>query len=70
VIGKTLGNEGPEFTFNAQIDLGDEIDGAFLVDTEIATEMRHLNFAGAYDRLDRGGEKNGRERIRHRWPAS
>jgi hypothetical protein len=70
VIRKPLGNERPEFTFDAKVDLRDEIDGPLLVDVKLAAEMRHLNFTGAYDRLDRGGEKNGRERIRHRLPAS
>ena len=54
---EAFGNQPPEHPLDRQIDLGDEIDGPLLVDTEIAAEARHLDVAGANDRFDGGGQK-------------
>src|SRR3954465_7537437 len=70
VVWKSRRDERTEFTFDPEIDFGDQIDRAFFVDPHGAAEMRHLNFSGADDRLDGGSEKDWRKRIRHRTPAS
>ena len=46
-----------EHALDGDVDLGDEVDRAFLVDLEIAAELLHLQLAGADDRLDRRGEE-------------
>ena len=68
VIGKALGDQRAEHALDGEVDLGDEIDRALLVDLEIAAEARHLQLAGADDRLDgRGRDTGDREPLRH-WP--
>ena len=57
VIGKSLGDHRAEHPLDGEVDLGHEIDGPLLVDLEVAAELRHLQIAGAGDRLDGGGEK-------------
>jgi hypothetical protein len=57
MIGKALGDEGTEHALDGDVHLRDEIDRAFLFDLEIAAELRHLELAGADNRLDRGGEE-------------
>ena len=52
----------------AHVDLRDEIDGALLVDAEIrGAEVLHLHAAGVHRRLDRGGEEDWWDGVRHRW---
>ena len=57
MIGKALGDHRAEHPLDRHVDLGDEIDRPFLVDLEVAAELRHLQIAGADDRLDGGREK-------------
>ena len=76
MIGKPFGDERAEHPLDRDVDLGDEIDRALLVDAEARRRTRHLDVAGASDGLDGGGEKEriGRDRrrspaaVRH-WPA-
>ena len=42
-----------------EIDFGDEVDGALLVDADAGTEPGPVNVAGADDRFDGGREKGG-----------
>ena len=53
VIGKALGDQRAEHPLDGDVDLGHEIDRPLLVDLEVAAELRHLQIAGADDRLDR-----------------
>ena len=63
VIGKALGDQLAEHALDGDVDLGDEIDRALLVDLEIAAELLHLQLAGADHRLDRRGrDRTGRDR--------
>ena len=62
MIGKPLGDQRAELALDLEVDLGDEIDRALLVDAHRAAEVRHLHVAGADDRLDGGREKDRRER--------
>ena len=57
MIGKALGDERAEHPLDGDVDFGDEIDRALLVDAEVAAELRHLQLAGADDRLDGRGEE-------------
>ena len=42
MIRKALGDELAEHPLDGDVDLGDEIDGALLVDADVAAEARHL----------------------------
>ena len=64
VIGKALGDQRAEHALDFEVDLGDEIDGALLVDAHARAELGHLQIAGAHDRFDGGGEKDRRVRER------
>ena len=70
MIGEPLGDHRAELALDLQIDLGDEIDRALLVDAHVGAEPGQLHLAGADDGFDGGGEIEGRKRIRHRSPAS
>ncbi len=63
VIGKAFGDERAKHFLDGDIDFGDEVDRAFLVDLHAAAERGHLHVAGAHDRLD--GRRH-EQRIRHR----
>ncbi len=62
MIGKSFADGRAESALHLEIDLGDEIDHALLVHAHLVAEVRHLNGAGSKDRLDGGGEIDGRER--------
>ena len=68
MIGKALGDELAEHPLDGDVDLGDQIDGALLVDAEVAAEPRHHGVAGADDGLDGGGEEQRIARGNH-WPT-
>ena len=70
MIGKALGDQLAEHALDGEVDLGDEIDGALLVDLKVAAELRHLQLAGTDDRLDRGGEKMAGRRATQAWRTS
>lgn len=55
MIGKTLGNHGAAHLLALDIDFGDEIDGAFLLDAEAGFAPGGLNGAGAQDDFAGGG---------------
>ena len=57
VIGKALRDQRAEHPLDFEIDLGDEIDRALLVDAHARAELGDLEIAGAHDRFDRGGEE-------------
>ncbi len=57
MIGKALRDHRAEHPLDFEIDLGDEIDRALLLDAHAGAELGHLEIAGAHDRLDRGGEE-------------
>jgi hypothetical protein len=57
MIGEAFGDEVAEHPLDREVDLGHEIDGALLLDVNIAAEARHLDLASANDRLDGGGQK-------------
>ena len=58
MIGKALGDQRAEHALDRDVDLGDEIDRALLVDRgRRVPKLRHLHVAGADDRFDGGGEK-------------
>ena len=70
VIGKSLGNHRAEPALDLDVDLGDEIDDALLVDAELAAEVRHLHLAGTHDRFDGRGEQERLRNVSHRTTAS
>jgi hypothetical protein len=70
VVGKTLGNHGAKPALDLDVDLGDEIDDALLVDADVGPEVRHLHFARAHDGLDGRGEKQWLRDLSHRRRAS
>ena len=70
VIGKPLGDHRAELALDLEVDLGDQIDRALLVDADVGAEAGQLDLAGANDRFDRGGEVLRWDRVRHRSPAS
>ena len=70
MIGKPLGDHGAESALDLDVDLGDEIDDALLVDAEVLAEMRHLHFARAHDGFDGRGEEQRCEGVSHRRRAS
>ena len=72
MFGKTLGDQGAELAFDGLVDVGDEVDGAFLVDLEIGgAEVLHLHAPGVHGHFDCGREENRGNRLRHRRrPAS
>ena len=55
---KALGNDRATHPLALEIDLGDEIDGALLVDAESGFAPRQLDGAGAEDDFGGGGEEN------------
>jgi hypothetical protein len=59
MIRKPLGDERPEPPLDGDVDLGDEIDRALLVDLEGAAEAFHLQIACEDDRFDGSGEIQG-----------
>src|SRR5688572_27509974 len=59
VVRKALGDHGAAQLLAFQIDLGDEVDRALLVDTEPGLPARHLDGAGAENDFSCGGEKDG-----------
>ena len=59
VIGKALGDQRAEHLLDFEVDLGDEIDRALLLDAHAGAELGHLEIAGAHDRFDRGREESG-----------
>ena len=52
MIGKALGDQRAEHPLDLHVDLGDEIDRAFLFDVEVA-RAGQLHGAGLHDRFDR-----------------
>ena len=62
MIRKPLRDQLAKHALDGQVHFGDEVSGAFLVDAERLTELRHLQFAGTDDRFDRGSEKDGTRR--------
>ena len=66
VTGESLGDHRAELPLDLQVDLGDQVDRAFLVDAHVAAEPRQLHVAGTNHRLDRGGQILGRDDLRHR----
>ena len=69
VIGKSLGNHRAETALDLDINLGDQIDDALLVDSELAPEVRHLHFAGTHDRLDGRRQQERLRNVSHRTRA-
>ena len=61
MIGKALGEDRAAHALALEIDLGDEIDRALLVDAEAGLAPRQLDGAGPQDDFDGGGEE---DRIR------
>ena len=59
VIGKALRDQRAEHALDFEIDLGDEIDRALLLDAHAGAERGDLHIAGADDRFDGGGEECG-----------
>ena len=70
MVGKPLGNHGAKSALDLDVDLGDEIDDALLVDAEVLPEMRHLHFARAHHGLDGGREQKRLRDVSHRRRAS
>ena len=70
VIGKPFGDHRAEAALDLDVDLGDEIDHALLVDAEVLAEMRQLHLAGAHDRFDSRGKEQWLGNVRHRATAS
>ena len=57
VIGKALRDHRAEHPLHFEIDFGDQIDGALLVDTDAGTEPGEVDLAGAHDRFDGRGQE-------------
>ena len=57
MAGKPLRDQLPEDALDFHVDLGDEIDRAFLVHANRLAEMCHLHVAGANDGFNCGCEK-------------
>ena len=70
MIRKSLGNHLAELPFDLDVDLRHEIDGALLVDSDVAAEMCHLHITRVQNRFDGGREELGWERISHQRTAS
>ncbi len=71
VIREPIRDHRAESALDLDVDVGDEIDRAFLGDAQIAADVRHLDVPGAQRRFDGGGEiDGGRRRLSHRGPAS
>ena len=58
VIGKALGDGVAKGPLDRDVDFCDEIDGAFLVDADVAAERGQLRLAGANHGFDGSGEKD------------
>ena len=67
MIGKALRDHRAEHPLDFEIDLGDQVDGAFFFDTDAGAELGDLEIAGAHDRFDRGGEECGSAVRRRPW---
>ena len=63
MVRETLGDQRPEHPLDLEVDRGDEIDRAFLVDSDVAAEARDLDVAGAKHGLDGGGQQERVERA-------
>ena len=65
MIGKALGEDGAAHPLALEIDLGDEIDRAFLVDVKARLAPRHLDGAGLKHDFNGRGEE---DRVRRDLP--
>ena len=70
MVGEPLGNHGAKSALDLDVDLGDEIDDALLVDADVLPEVRHLHFARAHDGFDGRGEEQRLRDLSHRRRAS
>ena len=70
MVGEALRDHRAEPALDLDVDLGDEIDRAFLVDAEIAAEVFELDLSRLHDRFDGRGEQQRLRCVSHRPTAS
>jgi hypothetical protein len=68
VVGKALGDQLAEHAFDRDVDFGDEVDDALLVDLKCLPEAGHHHRTGTLDDFDRSREERRIERhALRRW---
>jgi hypothetical protein len=65
MIGKAIRDHRAKHPLDFEIDLGDQIDGAFFLDAHAGVELGDLEIAGAHDRFDGGREEQRGEGGAH-----